>query len=365
MPIQLRSTALLFAARFILISSLGLCSLCYKATCLTGKPDVAVKIDSLLHEKTTTPFHGVVLISQAGKTLYSTVMGYADIPKAIPLQSDSRFIIGSISKQITAVLVLQEFEKKHLQLDVPIHRYLPELQQAWADTVTVHHLLTHLHGIVALDKPTLFTPGTQFDYNLANLGYSLLTTIVERTSGKSFMELSHQLFQQCGMKNTFHPSVKNIALVKGYTRQENGELQFEQHSFQNAPAAGGFISTAHDLVIWNEHLHNGKLLAPATYSMMTTKQRNALRQHPVWGATDYGYGITIDTKENILQLGQTGFAPGFISMNFYFPQTKTSVVVLGNVVYTTTNFKELFRYHAQILGILRKYLLTREAEAKD
>ncbi len=238
---------------------------------------------------------------------------------------------------------------------LPIRKYLPELTQSWADTVTVHDLLTHMHGIIALDKPTAFKVGTQFNYSHSNIGYTLLAKITERTSGKSFAEQSKELFKKCGMKNTFHPDIKSYEnLVKGYTEQENGKIEYDSTSFINFVAAGAFISTAKDLFLWNENLQGGKLLKESTFEMMTTKQKGAIRKHPIFGETEYGYGITVDTKEDILQLGQTGFAPGFVSMDFYFPKTKTSAVVLENIAYETDDFKKTFFYQTEILKIIRE-----------
>jgi len=320
-----------------------------------NKNDLTVQIDSLILSKTTKPFNGIILISKNGKTTYSKIVGYSDLEKKTPLQLNSQFVIGSISKQITAVLVLQEYEKGHLKLNEPIHKYLPELTQKWADTVTVHHLLTHMHGIVALNKPTAFKVGTQFNYSYSNTGYDLLAKITERTSSKSFAEQSKELFQKCGMKNTFHPDIKKYKnLVKGYSEQENGKIEFEENSFKNWQAAGSFVSTASDLILWNKNLQDGKLLKASTFKMMTTKQEGAIRQHPLSGITHYGYGITVDTKDEILQLGQTGFAPGFTSMNFYFPETKTSVIVLENIAYDSNDLKNTFFYHTQILKIVRQ-----------
>jgi D-alanyl-D-alanine carboxypeptidase len=318
------------------------------------------KIDSLLQSKTTKPFNGNILISENGKTRYSKIVGYSDLEKKTPLQNNSQFVIGSISKQITAVLVLQEFEKGHLKLNEPIHKYLPELTQKWADTVTVHHLLTHMHGIVALDKPTAFKVGSQFNYSYSNTGYELLSKITERTSGKSFAKQSKELFQKCGMKNTFHPDIKTYKnLVKGYSEQENGELLFEDKSFRNSPAAGSFVSTAPDLLLWNQNLQGGKLLQKSTFKTMTTKQEGAIRQHPLTGITYYGYGYTVTTKDNLLQLGQTGFAPGFASMNFYFPATKTTVVILENTTYDLTDLKKTFFFHTEILKIVKSEILSK------
>lgn len=310
------------------------------------------QIDSLISAKTTTPFNGVILISQKGQTKYSKILGYSDIDKKEYLKLNDQFVIGSISKQFTAVLVLREFDKGNVDLFTPIHKYLPELTQGWADTVTVHHLLTHMHGITQLDKPTTFRVGTQYSYS--QIGYDLLAKIVERTSGKSFAELSKNLFEKCGMKNTFHPDIKEFCcLVKGYTELENGKIEFETETFQNYVAAGSFISTVEDLYIWNSLFYSGKLLKSKTMIMLKSKQKGAVRNHPIFGITEYGYGITVDTKENILQYGQTGFAPGFISMNFYFPKTKTSVLVLENIAYETDDLKKTFYYHTEILKIMR------------
>ena len=268
------------------------------------------------------------------------------------MQFNDQFVIGSISKQFTAVLVLREFDKGNVDLFAPIKNYLPELTQSWTDTVTIHHLLTHMHGITQLDEPTTFKVGTQYSYS--QIGYDLLAKIIERTSGKSFAELSKNLFEECGMKNTFHPDNKEyINLVKGYTERENGKIEFETDTFQNYVAAGSFLSTAEDLNIWNKKFYSGKLLKSKTMKMLKTKQNGAVRNHPIFGITEYGYGITVDTKETILQFGQTGFAPGFVSMSFYFPKTQTSVIVLSNVAYDTNDLKKTFYYPTEILKIIR------------
>lgn len=310
------------------------------------------QIDSLLELKTENQFNGIILVSQNRKTKYVKTYGYSDIVSKTPLELNDQFVIGSISKQFTAVLVLQEYDKGRIKLDIPIHVYLPELNQRWADTVTIHHLLTHMHGITELDKPTSFKVGTQYAYS--QIGYDLLAKIVEHTSGKSFTELSEELFRSCGMKQTFHPDTKGYKnLVKGYTENENGEIELENRTFENYAAAGSFISTVNDLEIWNTQLFSGKLLTKKTLEMLQTKQKGAVRNHSIFGFTEYGYGITIDTKENILQFGQTGFAPGFVSMNFYFPETKTSVIVFENIAYDTNDLKSTFYYHTEILKIVR------------
>jgi D-alanyl-D-alanine carboxypeptidase len=314
--------------------------------------DIKNKMDSLLNAKTEKPFNGMLEISRNGKVVYTKKLGYSVLETKTIFNEQDQFVIGSISKQFTAVLVLREYDKNRLELFVPIKKYLPELTQGWADTVTVHHLLTHMHGIRDLDKPTAFKVGTQFEYS--QIGFDLLAKIIEKTSKKPFAELSREMFMECGMKNTSHPALNvHQHLVKGYTEQENGQIQVENESLSSYVAAGGFISTVEDLRKWNNLFYKGKLLKKKTMDLVTSKQKGAIRNHPVFGITEYGYGITVDTKENLIQYGQTGFAPGFVSMNFYFPETKTSAIVLMNLVYQPNYLKESFFYHSEILKIVR------------
>lgn len=315
------------------------------------------QLDSLMQSPTNEPFNGIVMITQKSKTLYLRTNGWSDIERKNSINKDAQFVVGSVSKQFTAALVLQEVEKGRVDLHRPIRRYLPTLSQAWADTVTVHHLLTHTHGIEKLDRPTLFPVGTKYAYS--QIGFELLAQILAKSSGRSFAEQARRLFNRCGMKNSFHPDIKQYSnLVQGYTRNEQGTLEKEQHSFQNYAAAGSIISTVDDLNKWNEYFFKEKLLNPQSMQLLQTKHKGAVRNHPLFGVTEYGYGITVDTKEGLSQLGQTGYAPGFVSMNFYFPKTETSVIILSNIDYHPADLKRSFRYHTRILELVRGELLT-------
>lgn len=321
------------------------------------KFDYTKAIDELVATsiKEKRPFNGTILISQNGRRLYSKLFGMSDMDKKTALLPNDQYVIGSISKQVTAVLVLQEVEKGHIMLHLPIKTYLPELNQPWADVVTVHQLLTHTHGITALDKPLSFTPGNDFEYS--QLGYDLLARIVEKTGKKTFALMAAELFERCNMRSTFHPDLKKHKnLVKGYTTDAEGKPIVEAKTFDTYPAAGGFISTPNDLLIWNTLLHTGKLFSDSSnYKKMITGY--ATRNHPVFGPVDYGYGITNSTKDDYWQLGQTGFVPGFVSMDFYYPQTKTSVIILSNVARDTADLPNTFQFHTQVLDILKQSTL--------
>lgn len=309
-------------------------------------------VDSLLKIKTATPFNGIIYCVSDENVLVSKVQGFSDFTAKSPLKLTDQFVVGSISKQFTAVLILKEYERNNVQLHVPIRWYMPELKQKWADSVTIHQLLTHTHGIVDMDKPSIFPAGTQFNYS--QIGYDLLAKIAERATGKKLEILSKELFDKCGMINTLHPASEGItSLAIGYT-EKNKKIEIDINSFQNYPAAGSFISTVEDLARWNACLYGGKVLKKKTLKLMQTPQQGAVRNHPLFGETLYGYGITVTGEKEQLQFGQTGFAPGFVSMNYYFPNTKTSLIMLSNVAYGDDDLKKAFEYHLKVLELYQK-----------
>lgn len=293
------------------------------------KDNYPTQIDSLI--KNTNPvFNGVILISKNGKNIYSKVHGFTNFDSKKPLTSNSQFEIMSNSKQIAAVLILLEVEKGKINLQDPIKKYLPELTQTWEDSVTVHQLLNHTHGIVDINKPLEFKPGTNFHYG--NLNYSLLGKILEHTSKKSYSEIANALFKKLEMKNTFtYNKTKIQNLTTGYINNKNTFEPVKESLISNENlGADGIISTVNDLAIWNNNLHKGKILKPETYQLMI--KSTVLSQHNLFGKEKepYGYGIRIIEKEPLKYLGHTGLGDGFSSVNLYFPESDVSLIVLEN-----------------------------------
>jgi CubicO group peptidase (beta-lactamase class C family) len=293
------------------------------------KKNYAAQIDSLI--KIANPkFNGVILIAKNGKTLYNKAHGFTNFETKEPLKLDSQFEIMSNTRQITAVLILKEVEKGLIDLQAPIKRYLPELNQTWANSVTVHQLLNHTHGIIDLEKPLLFKPGTEFKYG--NLGYSLLGKIIEVTSKKSYSEIANAFFKQLKMKNTFcYSKDKMKDVVSGYINTNNTfELVEKIVITTESIASNGIISTVGDLAIWNQNLHKGKLLKPESYPLLF--KYNITAQHGFFGKEKegYGYGFRIIEKDAVKYVGHTGLGDGFSSVNLYFPESDVSLIVLEN-----------------------------------
>lgn len=294
------------------------------------KDDYSSKIDSLI--KTTNPrsFNGVILITQKGKTKYKNAFGYSNFEKKTLLTTKDNFIIMSNSKQITAVLILKEVEKGKIDLHSQVRKYLPDLPQSWADTVTVHHLLNFSAGITDIEKPLIFKSGSDFKYG--NTTYIMLGKIIEKVTGRKYIDVANELFKELKMKNTYcFEQGKTQNRVQGYLNTNN-TFKLEETPIENNDkvSAAGIISNVNDLNIWDNLLHKGKILKPETYNLMTTYSITS--QHDAFGKEKigYGYGIRINDNTPIKYIGHTGGGSGFVSYKVYFPEIDVDIVILEN-----------------------------------
>ncbi len=320
------------------------------------KNSYIAQIDSLIKTTNIRAFNGVILIKQNGVTKYSKAYGYANFDSKKNLKLNDQFEIMSNTKQITAVLLLKEVEKGNINLQTSIKKYLPYLMQTWADTVTVHQLLNHTHGIIDIDKPLIFKAGSSFKYgDLSNI---LLGKIIENITKKTYPELANELFKQFKMKNTFcYSKDKTQKLVSGHLNKENlfKVVNDTKINAENMPA-DGVISTVKDLAIWDNNLHKGKILKPDTYKLMTTT--TVLAQHNAFGKdkVGYGYGIRISDNEEPKYIGHTGLGDGFASLNLYFPQNDVCLIVLENQMNDKLDI--CYYFGIEIKNILIKSSLT-------
>jgi CubicO group peptidase (beta-lactamase class C family) len=315
-------------------------------------------IDSLIRVTSPRFFNGVILISKNGNSIYQKSHGYSDLTKKTSLKIEDQFLIGSISKQFTATLVLREIQAGRIQAHQTIRYYLPDFKQRWADSVTVQQLLNHTSGITDWDKNLAHEPGSKFSYS--NINYAILGKIIEKTSGKTYAALTADLFERCKMRSSTVPpgpgrKSNDKKLVKGHSEtgnekyQEDNILSLLDLPMMGVPA-GGMISTAGDLDKWMYCLHNGDLLADSTYQIMITHA--VIRPHR-WGELKYADGIQVDSLDGILELSMSGYVPGFISTMIYYPKTKVSMVILENISPSTSDWNRVFYFHDQIRKIVR------------
>jgi D-alanyl-D-alanine carboxypeptidase len=292
---------------------------------------------------------GVVLVSRDGRVLLHRAYGMADVELDVPMRLDSVLLTGSVSKQFTAVAVLQLVQSGRLSLDDDIRKHVPELE-THGRTVTIRQLLTHTGGVpnfvdrddfdalsrqphesaqlVALsrDMPMLSEPGTAFQYS--DSGYIALGVLIERISGMPYGRyVRERLAAPHGLVDTRYGDDSAIVArrARGYTF-EDGELRNAAHIDMSVPhAAGGIVSTAGDLMRWYRALAADEVI-----------DRELLRQAwtPVTLADGerigYGYGWKLCPFEGESTRGHGGFINGFTASMMHVHERGLDIVVLAN-----------------------------------
>jgi len=288
-------------------------------------------------------FNGSVLVVQKGNTIFQKSFGMADREWSIPNNNQTKYRIGSVTKQFTAACILQLQEKGKLQLEDKLSKYLPDYPKG--DSVTIHMLLNHTSGIknytdipefwpkaiqplshdamitLFKNKPYDFSPGTQWNYS--NSGYYLLGVIVEKVSGKKFTDyLQQEVINKAGLKNTSMDRLDSVLAfrAKGYAKNRTGGFNQAMFISMEGPySAGAMFSTPEDLVTWTKALHENKILSPASTTKMITPYMN-----------NYGYGIRIDSVKMHKRVTHNGGIPGFSSHLSYYPVDDVYVVAISN-----------------------------------
>jgi CubicO group peptidase (beta-lactamase class C family) len=300
-------------------------------------------------------FNGSVLVAQQGQVIYKKGFGLADMEWNIPNQPDTKHRLGSITKQFTAMAIMQLVEQGKLNLHVPISTYLPDYPKKNADVITIHHLLMHSSGTPNLtsfpnffkdvsrnhyspvqlvnlfaDSTLQFRPGEKFDYT--NSGYMLLGYIIETVTGKSYEQvLKENIFAPLKMYNTGYDHSKTLLKnrARGYERYGRTYVNANYIDMSIPYAAGALYSTVEDLAIWDQALYGNQLLQKENMDLLFAK-------HIVSGGDHYGYGWGVgeirlgNTTERIASVGHNGGIDGFNTQLTRIPSDKSFIVLLNN-----------------------------------
>lgn len=288
-----------------------------------------------------------VLVSRDGKILLEQSIGYADIENDLPISGKTKFRIGSVTKQFTAVAILKLIEDGKLQLEDTLDRFLPDFPRG--DEVTIHHLLSHTSGIpsftddpnffATVTEPTTeealiatfagkefsFTPGTDFHYN--NSGYFLLGHIVRKVTGKSLGQYwNEQFFIPLQMNDTgvHEPGLNLDQEAKGYAFDGEKAEPALDWDMSRAGGAGAIYSTVGDLFKWNEAIFSGKVISEESSSKALTVSDQSK------DSMNYGYGWTIAEDRGLRQVSHNGGLQGFQSVLTRFPDQNLTIAILHN-----------------------------------
>jgi CubicO group peptidase (beta-lactamase class C family) len=314
------------------------------------------QLDELLNLYTEYgQFNGSVLISEKGEVIYKKGFGMANMEWDIPNQSNTKHRLGSITKQFTAMLIVQLVEQGKLKLDVPIITYLPDYPKPNGEKITIHHLLTHTSGIpnytsfpdffknksrepyspdefvkVFADSTLDFTPGEKFSYS--NSGYFLLGVIIEKVAGKSYEEvLKENILIPLKMKDTGYDH-HNVILknrASGYERSGSSYINANYLDMSIPYAAGSLYSTAEDLYLWDQALYTEQILPKEFIELLFNPYISAF-------GSNYGYGWVIgkapigNTTDSLNVINHGGGINGFNTIITRIPYDKSLIVLLNN-----------------------------------
>ena len=318
------------------------------------------------HNRIKSPFNGVMLVAKNDKILLKKAYGFYNREKNTTNKTDSRFLIGSVTKQFTAMLVMQQVEKGLLSLDKTVSDYLPYFPKDKGQQMTLHRLLSHTSGLPHYEglkrlgiDPRVFIrekisvqayvkligqmdlinqPGSQFSY--ASNNYVLLGAILEQVTGKTYATLiAENITEPLGLKNTGYPDNNFVEqyVAQGYKftefnffkaliAQDKGEYKPDGFRDQStAYSTGGLYSTVDDLFVWSKAVKNHTLLSPAMTKKMLTPN-----------LAGYGYGWFINQETYIrfnpsVQLTVHGGTLDGFASNIALYGDGTSVIYLSNV----------------------------------
>ena len=309
------------------------------------------KMDQVVRSYEPNHFMGSVLVARGDKVLFSRGYGAADLEWDIPNTPDTKFRIGSVTKQFTAVLILKLEEQGKLSVNDPVKKYIPDAPAAW-DKITLFHLLTHTSGLPDFtslpdypklqtlpttaeqimarfrDKPLEFQPGEKMKY--CNSGYVVLTDVIEKVTGASYEKfLQDQILTPVGLKDTGYDSASRVIRHRatGYLLTPDNKIENSHFIDMTVPqGAGALYSTAEDLLKWELALFGGKVLQPASLQKMLTPNLN-----------NYGFGLFMRNDHGRKMIEHTGGIDGFSTDLAYYPDEKLTIVVLRNI---TTRWRQ-------------------------
>jgi CubicO group peptidase (beta-lactamase class C family) len=317
--------------------SLAICS----APALAQRIPAAV--ETYLDMQRGEGFSGAILVARGGQVV-TRAFGQADREFAVANTPDTKFRIGSLTKQFTAAAILLLVEDGKLGLDDPLCRHLESCPEAWRP-VTIRQLLNHSSGIpdfvglpgvreqFALPRklddtlalleaqPLDFAPGSDARYG--NSGYLIAAHLIERLSGKSYAAfLDERIYRPLGMHDSGYaadaPVIPNRA--RGYVRRGDG--------FENAPfidmsvpiGAGSQYSTVLDLYKWDRALRTDVLLPASLRAEMFAP-----------GKRDFGLGWEIAEDDGRGVIEHNGDINGFGAFIARWPDEDAVVIILTNL----------------------------------
>jgi CubicO group peptidase (beta-lactamase class C family) len=320
-------------------------------------PNIPAAIDKIFERWDRPGSAGCAVgVARDGAVVYTRGYGMANLEYGVRIRPDTIFESGSVAKQFTAAAIVLLALDGKLSLDDPVRKYVPELPD-FGTPILIRHFLSHTSGLrsqwpmltlegrppgravhtiaeilelVSGYKELNFKPGDEYLYN--NTGFTLLSVIVQRVSGKSFDEFCQErLFKPLGMTRThwrtdFTEIVEDRATA--YRFLPNGQFRTNA-SFTDVVGNGGLLSTVGDWLIWNENLDNPRVGGRAMVEQLETRAR--LNDGFV---IEYAKGLNVLDYRGVREVSHGGSTAGYQTFLARWPDERLSVAVMCNTTGT-------------------------------
>lgn len=296
-------------------------------------------------------FNGVVVIGQKDSVFYSGSFGYSNYRSKDTLTENTAFQLASVSKQFTAVAILQLYQQKKLKLTDSIEHFYPGFP---LKGITIHQLLTHRSGlpnyhyflqhipttydtlisnqqvveeIMSKNIPIYFSPNRRYLYS--NTGYAVLAAIVEKVSGLRFdAYVKANIFNPLKMEQSF---IYQGIEVEKHATVATGYLYWwreaEDNYLDGVMGDKGIYASASDLFKWDQGLYHNQIIHPDTLELAFQPWGKPLHYKSNYG---YGWRMFYWGQDSIKVLFHGGWWHGFKTLLLRIPQDSTTLIVLKN-----------------------------------
>lgn len=337
------------AWKFAVICSFGIFSACMDKSS-TGVENGISKTEEAFIDKLFEAFSddnpgAAVMIAKLDKVVFCKGYGLANIEENTPVDCDTHFRIGSVSKHFTAMGVLKLVDRGDLKLETKLVEIFPDFPK-YGEAITLQHLLTHQSGLQDYgpmantatgeqlsDADVLdylmtlenldFQSGASFQYS--NTAYALLAEIIAKVSGQTFEDfMAKEIFVPAGMKTAqYYAKDANIPnRAYGYAFADKEIVLHDQSSSSAIKGDGSIYLSANELFNWHKSLSARSLMSPSLYDAAFSPQLGTSGR--------YGYGWFISQNKAEQYIEHDGSTAGFISYVAHMPKNNITVSILAN-----------------------------------